>query len=200
MWKILLLVLALLVVLVVAIVGAGITFFNGMKDVAQDIYGGPTPAHVTSLVGMDMQTHKIAVFLDMQSQLPIILVTQPLPKSSKPRPLSDPDVQKALESFKAFPDVQGLLEGSENGETGMMKVAGHDLHTLQYAYQGNESEAGVLNLDDSQMLFIITGGVSDYSDFAVESFLLGVPAVQNDSRFKPSATPSPEAQPTQKAS
>ncbi len=191
-WKIALTIVSVVIGLCVLALGA-LFYFGGqvmqqMRVVAQEVYGGPTPSHVMSLIGFDLEDNRLAIFADSQNQLAMVLVEPKAAQASEnqeqtQRPFSEPDVQKAISSFQVRPEIKETLKGIEQGKVSTFKLGKQTVNAIKYTdSQGKISQAGILNLEKSQMLFVAIGDTPAEDSRNVANFLSQMPKVSQDPR------------------
>ena len=188
-WKIIWSIIGGIALIVVISIGAlvyfGGQFVNNMRATAQEIYGGPVPSTVTSIIALDLKKSKMGVFVDNTSQLAVVFIENP-PTSEPNPPFSEPDVQKALSSMDATQkEIQNSLKGSGEGIPSTLTLGDQTVHTLRYTdNKKQQNEVGVLNLDQHQLVFIATATQAGDNSQAISNFLQSVPAIKNDSHLK----------------
>ncbi len=184
-WKIILGITAGFMLLCVVVIGAlvfgGIQVYNSMKAVAQEVYGGPMDT-VIPLVGMKTGDNKMAVFMNPKTGTAVVIVQAP--KGLEEAPLSEPDVEKALSDFRQRTDLGSVLDDLGHGSKSELTLGGETIHTMVYNTEGDVKQAGLLNLDNAQMLFIANGNTPDQLSEGTASFLSQMPALKRDSRLK----------------
>jgi hypothetical protein len=191
--KIVFIVLAVVGVLVVGAVGAliyfGGQFVNGMQAVAKDIYGGPLPANVMPMIGLDVKSSKMAVLIDKDTSMAMVLIQTPN-RSQPNAPFSESDVQKALAQYQHQSEYRSVLEGVGKGQPSSFQLGNQTVHTVKFTdSKGKLSEAAVLNLDKGQMVVMGSGKVEMQGSANMTHFLSQMPAVMNDSHLRPKEEP-----------
>lgn len=189
-WKVFLGVAASLLAIVVIIIG-GVIYFGGktlddMKGVAQEVYGGPMPTNLVPLVGLTVKSQKLAVVMDSQNQLAVILLHTPYLKDSIPnQSLSAENLREIVQAYTQEKEIGSVLKEALSGTMSTLKLDQHTIHTLKYQdARGQSSELGVLNLDQGQLLFVVSGIDSATQSQKLEQFLLSMPILQKDSHFQ----------------
>lgn len=186
------------VVLLVGVLGSlaigGLLYFvRSSRIVAQQVYGGPLPAMVMPVMGMTIKPHRLAVYMDMNHHLAMVVFQSPPQAAQTPLPFSEPDVKKALEQYDDSRQIQNALQGTEGGKASTLTLGSQVVHTLKYTdASSKQSEMGILNLDNSRLLFVATmEGTSPAASQAVAQFLSQMAVVANDSHMKAEAAPTP---------
>lgn len=184
-WKIVGSVLAALALVAVIGIAGLIYVVQMMRSTAETMYGGPLPANVSPILAIKLEKARMAVFLDRNSQVPVVILENPATGNAS-KPLSEPDVRKALDTLeKSQREIQNSLEGSTSGTPSTLTVHGKTIHTLKNASNsGQHSEVGVLNLDGTQLVFMASTPQSEDPSPAITRFLSQMPLLQNDSHLK----------------
>jgi len=177
----------LIALVIMAVIGIGCLIWGiqWMQASARTVYGGSLPPGVSALFGADLQTQRIAIFMDNTTKLMVIVMEKTLKQKDTALPLSDPDVKKTLTSYDKTGQLQPLFQGSENGTPSSLKLDKQLVHTLDYTNsRGQSNVVGVLNLDNVQLAFVGVGQPSSSNlSTNVADFLGTMPIIQKDSHL-----------------
>jgi hypothetical protein len=188
-WKIFCWVAGILGALLVAFIALVVGCVLWMQGIAKDIYGGPLPHEVASIVAFDLTPNKMGVYLDRKTNMMAVVVTQPNPKGAA-LAFSSANVKKEIHEFDKTHQLESLFEGVDKGTDTNVQLGKQTVHLVEYASSSTKrSWAGILNLDTRKLIFMTgfsnntpnapTGGVE-----SVAKFLNEIPIVKNDSRMK----------------
>jgi hypothetical protein len=187
-----------LVVVVLAVLGASMVFIgyqtfkgvNGLiQDVAKEIYGGKLPSQTQVEFAIKTQAYKMALYKDVPTKSSIMIVQSP-DKDGSQKSFSEPDVKAALQSTEFLSANSRTRAKFDNliyySKPATFHLGPQVVHISDYkSLKNGETQIGVLNLDNTQMTFMITVPIEASGDYIAPNFLADMPIIQNDSHMQP---------------
>lgn len=190
-WKSFWIVLGIIVFIGAIVVGIGVfvvaQVMQQMRGVAEEVYGGPLPEPVMSLVAYQAKRETTAVYFDPAYDIAIILIQKPKIKPTRTA-LTTTELKAEIEQVAIQPEFETLLTGSAQGQESSLQIGSQKTSTLQYInFQGGASTCGIIPLKNNDLVFIAMGDTPLNTSRAVSLFLMKMPRIVNDAQFHPAA-------------
>lgn len=186
-WKIILLTIASLITLVVLLVG-GLLWWAGraMEAISQEIYGGPIPPKLATIAALKIEDYQFTILNDKiyHNQLWLILG----PKIMGEEAFSTTKIDKEFKAMaKLNAEMDKRLKKLDTALPAGFAINGQFIKTLQFESEpGVNNEAGILNLDNSQLLFVVSGPFRQGDSAHAKLLISDIPRILNDSHIRQS--------------